>query len=73
MSEATARTYIGHAVAVLNSENLPPRDQALIFASLAQAEATLEVVSLLRNGLRLPHGEELTSALEHLANRLPDR
>lgn len=45
----------------------------LIYASLAQAEATLEVVDLLKSGIVLRQAEELGTALNHLANRLPDR
>lgn len=76
MSETTARTYIGHAVAILNTENLSLRDKARIFASLAQAEATLEVVDLIKSGVPVSAGsgvEELTTALGQLASRLPDR
>jgi hypothetical protein len=75
MSESTARTYIGYATKVLRQQaaTLSPAEKALILASLAQAEATLEVVDLLRGGLRLGYGEELTNALNHLARKMPDR
>jgi hypothetical protein len=74
MSESTARTYIGYATEALQKmPGLVERDKALIYATLAQAEATLEVVDLLRSGIGLRHAEELGNALDHLARRLPDR
>lgn len=73
MSESVARTYIGYATQAMKEPgaSFSTADRVLIYASLAQAEATLEMVSLLRNGLRMPGGEELTRAVEQLASRVP--
>ena len=74
MSESAARTYLGYATHALRQEaSFSPADKAVIYASLAQAEATLEVVDLLRNGIMLRQAEELSMALNHLASRMPDR
>ena len=75
MSESAARTYIVRAVEATKSPGMrfSVVDKALIYASLAQAEATLEVVDVLRKGLQIGYAEELTRALNHLARRLPDR
>lgn len=67
MSETTARTYIGHAVNILNTENLDPRDKALIFASLAQAEATLEAVELVKSGVPVSAGAASRNSRSHSA------
>jgi hypothetical protein len=74
MSESAARTYLGYATSALKqAAGLAPADKALIYASLAQAEATLEVADRLKSGIWLHQAEELASALSHLARKLPDR
>jgi len=74
MPESAARTYIGYATQALKqAAKLSPAEKALAYASLAQAEATLEAVDLLRNGIFLRQAEELANALSHLAYKLPDR
>ena len=40
-------------VEIFNAEQLEPRDKALILALLAQAEATLELVDLIKAGVSL--------------------
>jgi hypothetical protein len=75
MSESAARGYIVHATEALKEPGtrFSAAEKALIYASLAQVEATLEVVDALRKGLRIGYAEELTHALNRLARRLPDR
>jgi hypothetical protein len=74
MSEARSISYMNRAVEIFNeNESLTAAEKALILASLAQVEATLEVVDRLKNGLRIPGIEEHTRALDHLAARLPER
>jgi len=65
MSREHAISYINRAVQILNQEDFPPRDKALILASLAQAEATLEVADLFSAGLKLDAGSQ--DALEDFA------
>jgi hypothetical protein len=75
MSESAARAYISQAAQALKGQgaSISPAEKVLIYASLAQAEATLETVDLLRSGIVLRQAEELTLALGHLARKLPDR
>jgi hypothetical protein len=75
MPESVARSYIEHAAQALKGQgpHISPAERALINASLAQAEATSEVVELLKSGIVLRQAEELSRALDHLANRLPAR
>jgi hypothetical protein len=74
MSESPARTCIGKAaLALLEAKGLTSAERVLIYASLAQAEAILEVADLLRSGIRLGYAEELANAMNHLASKLPDR
>lgn len=75
MSESAARTYISHAAQALKGQgaSISPAEKVLIYASLAQAEATLEVANLLKAGIGLRQTEELGNALNHLARKLPDR
>jgi hypothetical protein len=74
MPESAARIYIGHAKEALKQgTSIAAVEKAMFLASLAQAEATLEVADLLRNGIPLQHAEELGNALTHLAYKLPDR
>ena len=56
MSEQRAKGHVVCAVKILNEEKPEPRDQAIIFATVAQAEATLEVVDRINIGIRLRHG-----------------
>ena len=75
MSESAARTHMNHAAEALKGQgaSISPAEKVLIYLALAQVEATLEMVDLLKNGIVLRQAEELSRALDHLANRLPDR
>lgn len=55
MSESAARTYISHAAEALKGQgaSISPAEKVLIYASLGQAEATLEMVDLLEGGIVL--------------------
>ena len=52
MSRENASGYIRQVAGILEEKQLSPRDEALILASLAQAEATLEVASLIASRWR---------------------
>lgn len=75
MSESVARTYIGYATEAMKEPGaqFSVAEKVLVYASLAQAHATLELVESLRSGIRLGYAEELARAMEHLARRMPDR
>jgi hypothetical protein len=75
MSESAARAHMDHAADALKGHgaSLSPAEKVLIYLGLAQAEATLEVVDLLKTGIVLRQAEELSRALELLASKLPGR
>lgn len=78
MSEQHATSYINQVVRILDEEQLDPGEKALILASLAQAEATLELVDQLRAGLKFPPGaidamEMFSISADQLGRRLGDR
>lgn len=52
MSRESARGYIRQVAGILEEKQLSPRDEALILASLAQAEAVLEVASVIASRSR---------------------
>jgi hypothetical protein len=66
MSEQHAKAHINRVVKIFNEEQLEPRDRAIILASLAQAEATLELVERFRDGIRFQAGT--LDALEKFAS-----
>lgn len=53
MSRENAIAYMNRVVQMLNEENVEPRDRALVLASLAQTEATLDVADRIQAGLAL--------------------
>jgi hypothetical protein len=74
MPDSNARAYLTVAKDALKKwPPASPTDLALIYATLAQAEATVEVADLLRSGIGLRQGEHLARAMEDLAGRLPER
>lgn len=76
MSESVARTYIGYATEAMKEPgaHFSVAEKVLVYASLAQAHATLEWSNRgLRSGIRLGYAEELARAMEHLARKMPDR
>jgi hypothetical protein len=75
MPESAARTYISQATEALSRDgiNIRATDKVLIYAALAQAEATLEIASLLKNGITLRQAGDLSRALDHIATKLSSR
>ena len=51
MSRERAVTYANHVVQYLGSPDVTPQDRAILMASLAQVEATLEVADRLQGGM----------------------
>jgi hypothetical protein len=57
MSEERCIDFMNRVTKIFNQEpGLSPRDKALILASLAQVEATLEVADQLKAGIKLQAG-----------------
>jgi len=72
MSEPNTRAYLTLAKdALKKSPRTSSADLALIYATLAQAEATVEVADLLRSGIGLRGAEDLARAMENRASKLP--
>lgn len=77
MSLKTARELAGRALKTLHDdlERIPPGDQAIIYACLAQVHATLAVADAIEKRLTAVPGEEkgtLTDALEDLTPAAAD-
>lgn len=79
MSEERCIDYANRAVKIINEKTLQPGERALLFCSLAQVEAMLELIDQFKQGLNLNSGplattlEMFSVSADNLARRLPDR
>jgi hypothetical protein len=78
MSKERCIDYANRAIKIISEENLPPGERALVLSSLAQVEATLELLDQFKKGIKLESGDlaemldTFSMSADKLARRLGD-